>query len=83
MLTSDATVSRTNATEVDEWKVHFLQKYPAHVTHTRAKLQRPLSDLVYPVAFLLEFITPVFATSVRLLFLYNVLYFKKLKPDFY
>ena len=73
---SDATVSRTNATEVDKWKVHFLQKYPAHVTHTRAKLQRPLSDLVYPVAFLLEFITPVFATAVRLLFLYSVLYFK-------
>jgi len=40
----DATLSRTNATEVDKWKVRFLHKYPVHITHTLTNLQRPLSE---------------------------------------
>jgi hypothetical protein len=80
VFVSDATVSRTNATELDKWKVRFLQRYTVHVTHTLTNLQRPLSDSGLPSrisALKYNSFFFFFATAVRLLFLYNVHYFRK------
>jgi hypothetical protein len=43
----DSTVSRTNATEEDKWKVRYLQKYPVHVTLTLTNLTATTLRVVF------------------------------------